>query len=69
MAKVVLFSNDLAEAREFDHKHAERILKYQENKNKLPKNGWALPEDSNLKYVNGKLITGADKGTDKKPQK
>jgi hypothetical protein len=66
MAKVVLFSNDLAEDREFDLKHAERLLRYQEKKKK---SGWTLKENSEYDFVNGKLITGTDTGKNTKSAK
>jgi hypothetical protein len=69
MATVILFSNDLAEEREFNLKHAERILKYQEKKNISPENGWSLPEKSEYDFVNGKLITGTDQGKNTKAAK
>lgn len=69
MEKIVLFSNETTEEREFDLKHAERILKHQNERNISPSQGWVVPEKSNYEFVDGKLINRTNKGKDSKTAK
>lgn len=68
---VKLFAPNISKYEEFEFDHAEAIL--QDAELRLKKNPkqktWELPDKSEYDFVNGKLITGADKGTDKKAHK
>jgi hypothetical protein len=63
--KVKLFSKSLDEKREFDHAHAERLLKFQEDH--AGGSDWQLA-DSNFELKDG-AITPTGKGQDRKADK
>lgn len=71
--KVTLVNNTVKEGgedheKEFDVKHAQDLLKYQQTKGIKPEHGWSLSPQSGFEYKDG-TITPTGKGADQKSSK